>query len=63
MVKRGDDYYTTGGRVLPVTAVGKTPQEAFDRAYAAVDEITFDGSQKNIHVRRDIGKRPTPSNF
>ena len=41
---------TNGGRVLAVTASGPTLDAARDRAYAAVDEIAFDGAQ----YRRDI---------
>jgi phosphoribosylamine--glycine ligase len=43
----------TGGRVLDVTATGKTVSEARDRAYKAVDLIHWDGS----FCRRDIGWR------
>jgi phosphoribosylamine---glycine ligase len=46
-------FATAGGRVLNVTALGATPGEARDRAYAAVDRIDFDGRQ----VRRDIAER------
>ena len=42
----------SGGRVLSVTAVGATLHEARERAYAAVDLITLDGS----HHRRDIAR-------
>lgn len=43
----------TGGRVLNVTAVGKTVTEARDRAYAAVDLIDWPEG----FCRRDIGWR------
>ncbi len=44
---------SNGGRVLNVTALGKTVKEAQARAYAAVDRISFpDG-----FCRRDIGWR------
>jgi phosphoribosylamine--glycine ligase len=42
-----------GGRVLDVTAVGKTIAEAQARAYAAVDLIHWEGA----FCRRDIGWR------
>lgn len=45
-------FYTNGGRVLGVTAKGKTLDEALDKAYAAVEKISFDGA----HYRRDIGR-------
>jgi phosphoribosylamine--glycine ligase len=44
---------TAGGRVLAVTALGATPGEARERAYAAVERIEFDGRQ----VRGDIAAR------
>jgi phosphoribosylamine---glycine ligase len=42
-----------GGRVLNVTAAGKTVAEAQSRAYQAVDLIKWDGA----FYRRDIGWR------
>ena len=44
---------TSGGRVLAVTAVADTLQQAQDRAYRALDKISFDG----MYYRRDIGYR------
>lgn len=44
---------TAGGRVLSVTAIGETPEEAVSRAYAAVEKIHFDG----MYFRRDIGAK------
>lgn len=44
---------TAGGRVLGVTALGKTIKEAKTNAYAAVEEIHFDG----MHYRKDIADR------
>src|SRR6202008_459042 len=43
----------TGGRVLAITATGRTLGEARDRAYRAVDMIEF---EDGFH-RRDIGWR------
>ncbi len=51
------DYYTAGGRVLGVTALGDDYDEAFDRAYAAIDRIHFD----EMYFRRDIGWRARTS--
>jgi phosphoribosylamine--glycine ligase len=45
-------FYTNGGRVLGVTALGKTLDEALARAYSGVEKIHFDGA----HYRHDIGK-------
>ena len=44
-------YYTAGGRVLGVTAVADSIDNARQKAYAAVDKISFEGMQ----YRRDIG--------
>lgn len=44
---------TAGGRVLAVTAIAETLQDACDRAYAAMDKVHFDG----IYYRRDIARR------
>lgn len=44
---------SNGGRVLNVTALGRTVKEAQARAYAAVDRISFPGA----FCRRDIGWR------
>ncbi|MCQ4022721.1 MULTISPECIES: phosphoribosylamine--glycine ligase [unclassified Ruminococcus] len=45
-------FYTNGGRVLGVTATGKTLDEALEKAYEAVGKISFDGA----HYRKDIGR-------
>ena len=45
-------FYTNGGRVLGVTATGKTLDKALEKAYAAVGKISFDGA----HYRHDIGR-------
>jgi phosphoribosylamine--glycine ligase len=47
---RDSTVVTNGGRILSVTATGPTVNAARDRAYAAVDLISFDGAQ----YRRDI---------
>ena len=51
--QRGSDIVAVGGRVLNVTALGKTVAEAQARAYAAVDLIHWEGA----FCRRDIGWR------
>ena len=45
-------FYTNGGRVLGITASGKTLDEALKKAYAAVEKISFEGA----HYRKDIGR-------
>ncbi len=44
---------TAGGRVLSVTGVGETLQDALRKAYATLDKIHFEGKQ----FRKDIGHR------
>ena len=44
---------TNGGRVLTITATGKTLKEAKDKCYSAVDKIYFEGA----HYRKDIGDK------
>ena len=51
--EREGEVVTAGGRVLGVTALGATPGEARDRAYAAAEGIEFDGRQ----MRTDIAAR------
>lgn len=51
----GDAYVTAGGRVLGVTALGRDLTEARQRAYAAVEQIHWDGA----YYRHDIGARAT----
>ena len=49
----GGQVLTAGGRVLGVTAVGNTLDEALQKAYAGVESIHFDG----VHYRKDIGRK------
>ncbi len=51
--RRDGQIVAVGGRVLSVTATGKTVADAQSRAYAAVDMIHWDG----CFARRDIGWR------
>lgn len=44
---------TAGGRVLSLTSVGTTLDEALEKAYAAIKLIKFEG----MHYRTDIGRR------
>lgn len=43
---------TNGGRVLGVTSIGKTLEQARANAYAGIESIKFDG----MYYRKDIGK-------
>ncbi|HEO64011.1 MAG TPA: phosphoribosylamine--glycine ligase, partial [Candidatus Omnitrophica bacterium] len=51
--KINNRYFTSGGRVLNVTALGDSIREAKDRAYSAADLIKFD----NMYYRRDISDK------
>ncbi len=52
--KRADGkYYTSGGRVLGVTAIGETYEGAIKKVYEAVSCIRFEGMQ----YRTDIGMK------
>jgi len=51
--KKDDSIVTSGGRVLGVTALGNSIENAIKRAYKAVDKISFDGA----YCRRDIGRK------
>jgi phosphoribosylamine---glycine ligase len=50
--REGERIITAGGRVLGVTAIAATLAQAIDKAYAAVEKISFEGA----YYRRDIGK-------
>jgi phosphoribosylamine--glycine ligase len=47
----GETLVTAGGRVLGITALGASMGEARERAYRAVEGVTFEGAQ----YRKDIG--------
>ncbi len=49
----GGEVLTAGGRVLGVTGLGEDLRSALDRAYRAVEAISFEGMQ----YRRDIGSK------
>jgi phosphoribosylamine--glycine ligase len=51
--RRDGAYYTSGGRVLGVTARAGNLNSAVERAYEACAKIGFDGA----HYRKDIGAR------
>ncbi len=50
---KGKQIVANGGRVLGVTALGDTVAEAIDRAYKAVDKITW----PKVQYRKDIGQK------
>lgn len=51
--EKDGEIVTNGGRVLGVTAKDATIKGAIDKAYAAVEKISFD----HMQFRRDIGAR------
>lgn len=53
-----NELVTSGGRVLGVTALGDTLENALKKSYDAVGKIHFEGA----HYRRDIGKRALEAN-
>jgi phosphoribosylamine--glycine ligase len=57
-ISKDGKLYTNGGRVLGVTATGKTLEEARNIAYAAVEKIRFEGA----FYRRDIGAKALKKN-
>jgi len=51
--KSNNLFYTSGGRVLGVTALGNGIKEAISKAYCATSKIHFEGA----HFRKDIGRK------
>jgi phosphoribosylamine---glycine ligase len=51
--RREGTFYSSGGRVLGVTARAATLEDAIDDAYRAVDRISFE----DMYYRHDIGAR------
>jgi phosphoribosylamine--glycine ligase len=47
-----DDLLTTGGRVLAITSLGNTPEEARTKAYNQIDKVNF----TKMYYRKDIGE-------
>jgi phosphoribosylamine-glycine ligase len=43
-------FYTNGGRVLSLTAVGETLELAREKVYKEIEKIKFEG----MHYRKDI---------
>ncbi|MDR2891457.1 MAG: phosphoribosylamine--glycine ligase [Alistipes sp.] len=51
-VRKGDAVVTSGGRVLAVTSLAGSMDEALAASYAAIEGISFEG----MNFRRDIGR-------
>src|SRR5947209_12598059 len=56
--KRDDKYYTSGGRVLGITARAPRLQDAIAKTYAAASQISFE----DMYYRKDIGARALKNN-
>jgi phosphoribosylamine--glycine ligase len=52
-VKRDDQWLTSGGRVLGVTALGEDIEKAVGEVYRTVDRLQWEG----MHYRTDIAQR------
>lgn len=50
---RNGKFYTSGGRILGITAIGATIEESYQKAYQAVKEVHFNG----MHFREDIAAK------
>ena len=50
---KNSNLVTNGGRVLGVSATGETLKEALEKAYKAIEKISFEG----MYYRKDIGKK------
>jgi phosphoribosylamine--glycine ligase len=50
---REGHYYTNGGRVLNITALGNSLADARDKVYSSIGSISFKGA----YYRKDIGHR------
>ncbi|MDP3013283.1 MAG: phosphoribosylglycinamide synthetase C domain-containing protein, partial [Candidatus Subteraquimicrobiales bacterium] len=46
-------YFTNGGRVLGITALGSDIRRTINKVYLAIEEISFEG----MHYRRDIAEK------
>jgi phosphoribosylamine--glycine ligase len=51
-----DQIVTAGGRVLSITALGSTLEEARVRAYETISQIHFDGCQYRRDIARATGR-------
>lgn len=51
--REGDKFYTSGGRVLGVTATADNLKNAIEKTYQEAGKIHFE----NMHYRKDIGRK------
>jgi phosphoribosylamine--glycine ligase len=55
--KAGGQIVTSGGRVLSVTSLGETLDQALDASYKNIGNIRFDGSYCRKDIGADLGRR------
>jgi phosphoribosylamine--glycine ligase len=55
----GGGWMTSGGRVLGVTGLGMTLEQARANAYAGVDAISFEGAQWRSDIAAHVGRAAT----
>ena len=53
--RSNDQWFTKGGRVLNAVAIGKSREEAVQKAYQHIEKISWPG----MHYRKDIGELPS----
>lgn len=51
--RRDGQLLTSGGRVLNITAIADSLEDAYDKVYNAIPSVSFEG----MHYRKDIGFR------
>jgi phosphoribosylamine--glycine ligase len=54
-LNQANELVTSGGRVLGITSLGKTIDEAMNKSYEKVREISWGDNQQ--HYRTDIGRK------
>ena len=52
LIKKENQWFTKGGRVLNAVAIGSSKEEAIKRAYEHIETISWSG----MHYRKDIGE-------
>ena len=50
-IKMDEKIFTSGGRVLAITSLANTIQQALEKSYESIKKINFEG----MNFRKDIG--------
>jgi phosphoribosylamine--glycine ligase len=50
-IKKDEKFFTSGGRVLAITSLANTIQQALEKSYESIKKINFEG----MNFRKDIG--------